>query len=158
MQLKECTIINGNLEHLIPRLNGIIPLKILCIILNLNLIKISKQLQTLLELQKIKLVITGNQQLKLDQSLIQFADLEDAFLIMLKSHSDIQLITQSHLLELTQIFLELLKILISPKECTIINGNLELLIQRLNGIIPPKILCIISNLNLTKISKTLIQI
>ena len=158
MQLKECTIINGNLEHLILRLNGIIPLKILCIILNLNLIKISKQLQTLLESQKIKLVITGNQQLKLDQSLIQFVDLEDAFLIMLKSHSDIQLITQSHLLELTQLFQELLITLILLKECTIINGNLEHLIQRLNGIIPPKILCIISNLNLTKISKTLIQI
>ena len=158
MQLKECTIINGNLEHLILRLNGIIPLKILCIILNLNLIKISKQLQTLLELQKIKLVITGNQQLKLDQSLIQFADLEDAFLIMLKSHSDIQLITQSHLLELTQIFQELLITLILLKECTIINGNLELLIQRLSGIILQKILSITLNLNLIKISKILILI
>ena len=158
MQLKECTIINGNLEHLILRLNGIIPLKILCIILNLNLIKISKQLQTLLELQKIKLVITGNQQLKLDQSLIQFADLEDAFLIMLKSHSGIQLITQSHLLELTQIFQELLITLILLKECTIINGNLELLIQRLSGIILQKILSITLNLNLIKISKILILI
>jgi len=102
------------------------------------------------------LIIIGNLQLK--QNPIQFVDLEDAFPIMLKSLLVIQLTTQSHHLELTQIFLELLKILISPKECTIINGNLELLIQRLNGIIPPKILCIISNLNLTKISKTLIQI
>ena len=158
MQLKECTIINGNLEHLILRLNGIIPLKILCIILNLSLIKTSKQLQTLLELQKIKLVITGNQQLKLGQSLIQFADLEDAFLIMLKSHSDIQLITQSHHLELTQIFQVLLITLILLKECTIINGNLELLIQRLSGIILQKILSITLNLNLIKISKILILI
>jgi len=77
---------------------------------------------------------------------------------MLKSHSDIQLITQSHLLELTQIFQELLITLILLKECTIINGNLELLIQRLSGIILQKILSITLNLNLIKISKILILI
>jgi len=154
--LKECTIINGNLELLIQRLSGIILQKILSITLNLNLIKISKILILIWKKLNKDLIIIGNLQLK--QNPIQFVDLEDAFPIMLKSLLVIQLTTQSHHLELTQIFLELLKILISPKECTIINGNLELLIQRLNGIIPPKILCIISNLNLTKISKTLIQI
>jgi hypothetical protein len=40
--LKECIIINGNLELHIPKHNGIILLKILYTILSLNLIKILK--------------------------------------------------------------------------------------------------------------------
>jgi len=44
-------------------------------------------------------------------NLIQFADLLDAFIIMLKSHLVIQLIIQFHHLELIQIFKEHLTVL-----------------------------------------------
>ena len=91
------------------------------------------------------MTIIGNLQLKLN--LIQYVDLEDVFKIMLKSHLATQLIIQFHLLELTQIFPVQLKISISLKECTIINGNLELLILRLSGTILQKIPCIILSLN-----------
>ena len=96
-------------------------------------------------------VKTCNLLLKLNQNLILFVDLEDAYQIMLKSHSATQLIIQFHLLGQTQIFQEPLKTLTSLKECTIINGNLEHPIQRLNGIIQLKIHCITLNLNWIKI-------
>jgi len=97
------------------------------------------------------LVKTCNLLLKLNQNLILFVDLEDVYQIMLKNHLAIQLIIQFHLLEQTQTYKEQLKTLTSPKKCTIINGNLEHPIQRLNGIIQLKIHCITLNPNWIKI-------
>ena len=136
--LKECTIINGNLELLIQRLSGIILLKILSITLNLNLIKILKILIKIWEKLNKDLIIIGNLQLK--QNLIQFVDPAVAINIdMLKNHLDIQLIIQFQILDLIMMLLVHYKALMLLNKCTITNLNWELHIPELNGTIKPKI-------------------
>jgi hypothetical protein len=120
------------------------------------LIKILKIPNKIWKLLSKDLTITGNYH-KLKQNLIQFVVQEDASKTMWKNLLDIQLTTLFHHLELIQISKELQTILILLKECTIINGNLELHIPKHNGIILLKILYIILSLNLIKTSRILIQ-